>query len=114
MSPTAPNNTTKASRSDQRQDPPLLLAHDIAQDARHTRLAKTLESYGNRIPHSVFIIDAKPAKMVRPPASVTDKTNLATDSPLIADPGPLSADGKNRIEFVGVTRPFTSPGPPIL
>jgi len=91
-----------------------ILAYDVVLDARRTGVAKTLESYGDRIQYSVFIVDAKPAKMVRLKATVTSKIDLATDSLLIADLGPLAGDGGQRIEFVGVARPFTGPGPLVL
>jgi CRISPR-associated protein Cas2 len=42
-----------------------LIAYDIVSDHRRNRIAHTLESYGDRIQYSVFIVDAKPAKIVR-------------------------------------------------
>ncbi|MBO0854252.1 MAG: CRISPR-associated endonuclease Cas2 [Nocardia sp.] len=91
-----------------------ILAYDVAHDAHRTRVAKTLESYGDRIQYSVFLVDAKPAKMVRLRAAVTAAIELATDSLLVADLGPLSSDGGKRIQFVGITRRFLDQGPLIL
>ncbi|MCP2255211.1 CRISPR-associated protein Cas2 [Prauserella aidingensis] len=89
-----------------------LLAYDVESDARRNRVAKTLESYGDRLQYSVFIVDAKPAKLIRLKAAVTDKLDLAVDALLICDLGPLSrGDG---IEFIGVTRSFTGHGPLVI
>ncbi|MDN5857254.1 MAG: CRISPR-associated endonuclease Cas2 [Pseudonocardia sp.] len=90
-----------------------VLAYDIASDARRVRVAKTLESYGDRLQFSVFLVDIKPARMVRLRAAVTAQLHLVTDSLLICDLGPL-LDGRNeRMTFVGATRSFTE-GPLIL
>jgi len=42
-----------------------LIAYDISDDPRRNQVAKTLESYGDRIQYSVFLVDAKPAKLLR-------------------------------------------------
>lgn len=91
-----------------------VLAYDVASDARRLRVAKILESYGDRLQYSVFLIDTKPARMVRLKATVASQVDLTTDSLLICDLGPL-VDGENRrIEFVGAMRPFTGHGPLVL
>lgn len=91
-----------------------VLAYDIASDVRRVRVAKTLESYGDRLQYSVFLIDVKPAKMIRLKTTVTAQINLVTDSLLVCDLGPLANEGAKRIDFVGATRPFTGPGPLVL
>jgi CRISPR-associated protein Cas2 len=91
-----------------------ILAYDVASDARRTRVAKTLESYGDRLQYSVFLIDAKPAKMIRLRCAVTEQIDLVTDSLLVCDLGPLAGDGGKRIDFIGATRTFTGHGPLVL
>jgi CRISPR-associated protein Cas2 len=91
-----------------------VLAYDITTDTRRTRVAKTLESYGDRLQYSVFIVDVKPAKMIRLKTTVTAHMELATDSLLVCDLGPLATQGENRIDFVGAPRPFTGHDPFIL
>jgi CRISPR-associated protein Cas2 len=91
-----------------------VLAYDIASDARRTHLAKTLESYGDRLQYSVFLVDTKPAKMIRLKATITARLDLATDSLLICDLGPLTDGGNRRIQFIGPTRSITSQGPLVL
>lgn len=91
-----------------------ILAYDVASDARRTRVAKILESYGDRVQYSVFLIDAKPAKMLRLRATITSSLDLLTDSLLVCDLGPLIAGGTQRIQFIGSTRSVTSQGPLVL
>jgi len=91
-----------------------VVAYDVAQDARRIRVAKTLESHGDRIQYSVFLVDAKPARLLRLSAAVQAHLDLATDSLLICDLGPLSHGNTERLQFVGATRPFTSHGPLII
>lgn len=91
-----------------------ILAYDVAFDARRVRVAKTLESYGDRVQYSVFLIDVKPAKMVRLKVTVTAQMDLTTDSLLVCDLGPLAHEGGRRIDFVGPTRPFTGQDPLVL
>lgn len=42
-----------------------LIAYDIPDDRRRTRVAKKLLEYGDRIQYSVFVIDAGRAKTER-------------------------------------------------
>jgi CRISPR-associated protein Cas2 len=91
-----------------------VVAYDIASDTRRVRVAKILESYGDRLQYSVFLVDIKPAKMIRLKTTVTAQMVLMTDSLLVCDLGPLTDEGERRIDFVGVTRPFTGSGPLVL
>lgn len=91
-----------------------LLAYDIVADARRTRVAKTLESYGDRLQYSVFLVDTKPAKMVRLRVAVTAQLDLSTDSLLVCDLGPVVDGDNQRITFTGATRSFTGHGPLVL
>jgi CRISPR-associated protein Cas2 len=91
-----------------------ILAYDVASDVRRTRVAKTLESYGDRLQYSVFLIDTKPAKMIRLRCAVTEQIDLVTDSLLVCDLGPLAGDGGKRLVFIGATRIFTGHGPLVL
>lgn len=91
-----------------------ILAYDVASDSRRTRIAKTLESYGDRLQYSVFLVDTKPAKMLRLKATIASRLELATDSLLICDLGPLTEGGTRRVQFVGSTRSITSQGPLVM
>ncbi len=37
-----------------------LIAYDISLDERRTRIAHLLESYGDRVQYSVFVVDLRP------------------------------------------------------
>lgn len=91
-----------------------LVAYDVSSDSRRTRLAKALESYGDRIQYSVFIIDTKPAKLVRLRAVISDCLDFLTDSTLICDLGPLTTSVDARIQSVGCQRTIPSPGSFVL
>lgn len=91
-----------------------VVAYDVKLDARRTRVAKTLASYGDRIQYSVFLVDVKPAKLLRLRTAVQDHVDLVTDSVLICDLGPLTDSGTQRIQFLGSTRSFTGQGPLVL
>lgn len=67
-----------------------VVAYDVASDARRNRVAKTLESYGDRIQYSVFLVDAKPAKLLRMKAALRARLDLDADSVLVCDLGPLA------------------------
>ena len=91
-----------------------LIAYDIGDDLRRTRVAKTLGSYGDRIQYSVFLIDAKPAKLVRLRSALQSLMDLSGDRALICDLGPLSHGGQLRLEFMGTRPAYTTDGPMIL
>jgi CRISPR-associated protein Cas4/CRISPR-associated endonuclease Cas2 len=91
-----------------------LICYDIIDDHRRDRLAKTLQTYGDRVQYSVFLIDVKPAKLVRLRALIRQGIDDRVDSILICSLGPLADSGTRRIEFIGRQRPFTQQGPIIV
>ena len=91
-----------------------LIAYDIADDPRHNRVEKTLESYGDRIQYSVFLVDATPAKLLRLRAALHRRMDPDRDCALICDLGPLSHGGQRRMEFIGHPPVYTGEGPLIL
>jgi len=84
-----------------------LICYDVVNDPRRERLANVLQSYGDRVQYSVFLIDAKPAKLVRLRAAMQQVIDLEADSVLICSLGPLTAGGQRRVEFVGRRRPLS-------
>jgi CRISPR-associated protein Cas2 len=91
-----------------------LIAYDISDDPRRNRVAKTLESYGDRIQYSVFLVDVRPAKLLRLRAALRQVMDPDGDCALICDLGPLSHGGHRRMEFIGHPPAYTSEGPLIL
>lgn len=91
-----------------------LIAYDIESDLRRSRVAKALESYGDRIQYSVFLIDARPAKLVRLRTTLRAIMDLGADRALICDLGPIHGGGQRLLEFIGHAPTFTGDGPLIL
>lgn len=91
-----------------------LIAYDVSEDARRTRVAKALESYGDRVQFSVFVVDVKPARLLRLRSRLANLIDVATDSVLICDLGPVSHGGLTRISTIGLPRAITGQGPLII
>lgn len=91
-----------------------LVAYDVGQDPARNRVAKALESYGDRVQYSVFVLELKPARLHRLRGRLGTLINLETDSVLICDLGPLSHGGLMRISYIGLPRTITGQGPLIF
>lgn len=91
-----------------------LIAYDIADDVRRTRVAKKLESYGDRVQYSVFIVDARPAKLLRLRAQLTEMIDQGTDSVLFCNLGTLRDSQRRSLDVIGLSRTITEHGPAIL
>lgn len=85
-----------------------LIAYDIPQDARRTRLAKLLESYGDRVQYSVFVVDAAPVRIARLRRAMEKVIKPAVDSVLICDLGVARGVESSRFQYVGRQRPITA------
>lgn len=88
-----------------------VIAYDVADDLRRTRIAKVLESFGDRVQYSVFLVDAKPSRLMRLQAAVVAHLDLTSDSLLVCDVGPLAVRAAGRIAFIGRERGYTGHGP---
>lgn len=82
----------------------LLIAYDVVDDARRSRLAKLLESYGDRIQYSVFLIDVTAAQEVRLKRAAVSVIEAAVDSILYCRLGAADGPAQDRLEFVGRKR----------
>lgn len=91
-----------------------LIAYDISDDVRRTKVAKKLESYGDRVQYSVFIVDARPAKLLRLRALLTDLIDEGTDSVLFCNLGTLRENKRRSLDVLGCSRTITGHGPAIL
>ncbi|MFV2064151.1 MAG: CRISPR-associated endonuclease Cas2 [Chloroflexota bacterium] len=78
-----------------------VVAYDIPDDRRRQRVARKLESYGDRVQFSVFLVEVKPARFVRLRASLERLLQVEDDSLLIVDTGPTRGNADARLEFVG-------------
>jgi CRISPR-associated protein Cas2 len=84
-----------------------LLAYDVTDDHRRTRLAKLLERYGDRVQYSVFVVQIRPAKMVRLLEDIYITIDTRLDSVLICDLGRAEKRIYSRMTFIGRERPMT-------
>jgi CRISPR-associated protein Cas2 len=91
-----------------------LIAYDITEDRRRTNIANTLGAHGNRIQFSVFLVDARPARLIRLKDALCSIIDPSTDSIVVCDLGPTKSANGPMIEFIGCTRPMIGDGPMIL
>lgn len=91
-----------------------LVAYDISDDRRRMRVATKLSSYGDRIQYSVFVVDGRPAKLVRLRLALSRMIDEAADSVLICDLGLISGDIDRRFDIIGCRRPVTAEGALVL
>lgn len=93
------------SRQDARR---FVVAYDVADDARRTRMAHVLERYGDRVQYSVFVIDLGAARLVRMRAEVVAVMKTEEDSVLLCDLGLADGVEAGRFTYLGRTRATTS------
>lgn len=84
-----------------------LVCYDIPADKRRTRLAKVLESHGDRVQYSVFVIDVSPARLLRLKDKVKEIIDVDEDSVLFCDLGRISDLSDSRFSYLGQTREIT-------
>lgn len=92
------------SRQDARR---FVVAYDIADDARRTRMAHVLERFGDRVQYSVFVVDLGAARLARMKAEVLAVMRTDQDSLLFCDLGPADGVEAGRFTYLGRTRPTT-------
>ena len=79
----------------------LLIAYDISDDPRRSRLAKVLGSYGDRVQFSVFVVDATPVRIARLRRAIESVIVLSEDSVLICDLGVARGVEAHRFHCLG-------------
>jgi len=84
-----------------------LIAYDVVDDIRRTRVAKKLQTYGDRIQFSVFWITISQAKFLRLKTALAELIDRKKDSILLCDLGPTTTTGLDRVSYIGCTRPVT-------
>ena len=91
-----------------------LVAYDISDDRRRSRVARRLQEFGDRVQYSVFVVDVRPAKLVRLRTMLEDLILESADSVLLCDLGPVSGVDRGRFEFLGRAAEITPDGPIVL
>jgi CRISPR-associated protein Cas2 len=84
-----------------------IVAYDIPDDRRRNAVAHILEGFGDRVQYSVFIVDATAAGLLRLQGELTGVLDLASDSVLLCDLGPVGGSSAS-LRWVGRDRVVTS------
>lgn len=77
-----------------------LIAYDVKDDRRRSHVAKLLQSYGERMQYSVFLLRARPAKLITVKTALENEVDLSSDSVVVCDLGP-SNRVKQVLDFIG-------------
>jgi len=85
-----------------------IIAYDVPDDGRRTRIAREAGKYGDRVQYSVFVVDATPVKLNRLIRAIEQLMDAACDSVLVCDLGSLSTVD-SRFRYLGQQRPITDP-----
>jgi len=91
-----------------------VVAYDVVLDWRRTKIAHALESYGDRIQYSVFLVDAKPSRLLRLQANLVHHLDPSTDSVVVCDLGLLEQGASRRMTTIGVPRSYLGGGPLVM
>lgn len=85
-----------------------LIAYDITDDRRRTKIANFLSAHGDRVQYSVFLVDCRPALLIRIRAKLTTMIKASEDSILLCDLGTPFEAGDNTMQYLGARRAVTS------
>lgn len=80
-----------------------LIAYDINDDVRRSHVAKVLQSHGERLQYSVFLLRIRPAQLLRLQSALEREIDGTSDSVLVCDVG-LSSRTKRNLTFLGHRR----------
>ena len=78
-----------------------LIAYDVKDDRRRSHVAKLLQSYGERMQYSVFLLRIRPAKLIAVQTVLETEIDLLSDSVVVCDLGPSSRVNQ-ALNFIGV------------
>lgn len=85
-----------------------LIAYDITDDRRRTRVANFLGTHGDRVQYSVFIVDCRPVRLIRIRVKLASLISAKEDSVLLCDLGPLDRATTDTMQYLGTRRLITS------
>lgn len=87
-----------------------VIAYDIPDDRRRTKVATVLEGYGDRLQYSVFVVTARTAKIVRLRGELKKHVVTKEDSIAIFDMGIHATKRiKRLVTFIGIKREISPP-----
>ncbi|HET9081301.1 MAG TPA: CRISPR-associated endonuclease Cas2 [Trebonia sp.] len=85
-----------------------LIAYDVADDRRRVRIANFLSAHGDRVQYSVFVVDCRPAKLIRLRAQLANLIMANEDSILLCDLGTPNQAAQDTMQYLGTRRTITS------
>ena len=91
-----------------------LIAYDVTDDRRRTRIASYLSAHGDRVQYSVFVIDCRPAKLIRLRARLAELIKADEDSILLCDLGQRDRAAVDTMHYLGTRGATTSESPSIV
>ena len=84
-----------------------LIAYDVSDDRRRVKVANLLSAHGDRVQFSVFILDCRPAKLIRIRTQLAKLIKADEDSVLICDLGPPDTAVNVTMQYLGTRRATT-------
>jgi CRISPR-associated protein Cas2 len=85
-----------------------LIAYDVVDDRRRVKIANLLSANGDRVQYSVFILDCRPARLIRIRTQLTKLIKADEDSVLICDLGAPGQADRNTMYYLGMRRMITA------
>jgi CRISPR-associated protein Cas2 len=85
-----------------------LIAYDVTDDRRRVKIANYLSSYGDRVQFSVFLLDCRPARLIRVRAQLAHLIKADEDSILMCDLGALDRAAHDTMQYLGTRRTITA------
>lgn len=84
-----------------------LVAYDIPDDRRRLKIATALQTYGDRVQYSVFVVDAADVRIRRLRRQLESLIDAREDSVLVCDVGLTRGVDDDRFTTLGRRRPVT-------
>ena len=91
-----------------------LIVYDMVDDRRRSKIHDCLMSYGERVQYSVFMVDTKPAKMLRLKEKIVSMIERSEDSVIVIDLGIAEGFSHARMEQIGKGSIDSRSGPYIV
>lgn len=81
-----------------------LVAYDVPDDRRRSRLATTLKGHGQRVQYSVFMVDCSPAALLYLRHDLEDVMDRDEDSVVMCDLGLAATAQARNIQWLGAAK----------
>ena len=79
-----------------------LIAYDVSDDKRRTRIFKTLMGNGDHVQLSVFLCDLSDVELARLKGKLQEVVHHRCDQVIMLDLGPAESSLESRLECIGM------------